>query len=121
LGSVEIGNPLFEVAPLEALQAEILIPEDMAGEIKKGQRGELAVTSYPDQRIGFEVERVWPVGQVVDQKNVFRVRVKLDEDAIRPWMRPGLEGSARIHISKMPYGQLWTRKMIHWIRMRLWI
>jgi multidrug resistance efflux pump len=121
LGSVEIGNPLFEVAPLEALQAEILIPEDMAGEIKKGQRGELAVTSYPDQHIGFEVERVWPVAQVVDQKNVFRVRVKLDEDAIRPWMRPGLEGSARIHISKMPYGQLWTRKMIHWIRMRLWI
>jgi hypothetical protein len=118
-GSVELGNPLFEVAPLGDLQAEVLISEDMAGEITVGQRGHLAVTSYPDQRVGFEVVRIWPVAQVVEQKNVFRVRVKLDE--IRPWMRPGLEGSARIHISKMPYGQLWTRKTVHWVRMRLWI
>ena len=104
---------------MEGLQAELLVPEDMIGDVVIGQRGELAVTSYPDQRVGFEVIRIWPVAETVEQENIFRVRVRLDE--ITHWMRPGLEGSARVHISKMPYGQLWSRKMVHWVRMRLWI
>jgi len=120
-GPVETGDILFEVAPLEALRAEVLIGEDQIGEVHPGQRGELAATSHPDQRIEIVVEHINPVAEVVDQKNVFRVRVRLelDEDKLLDWMKPGLEGVARIHITTMPYGKLWTRKMVNWFRMKL--
>jgi len=122
-GPVETGDILFEVAPLEALRAEVLIGEDQIGEIHLAQRGKLAATSYPDQRIAFVVEHINPVAEVVDQDNVFRVRVRLEleEDKLLDWMKPGLEGVARIHISTMPYGKLWTRKMVNWFRMKLWL
>ena len=122
-GPVETGDILFEVAPLEALRAEVLIGEDQIGEVHLGQRGELAATSHPDQRIAFVVEHINPVAEVVDQDNIFRVRVRLelDENKLLDWMKPGLEGVARIHITTMPYGKLWTRKMVNWFRMKLWL
>lgn len=122
-GPVQTGDILFEVAPLDALRAEVLIGEDQIGDVRVGQRGRLAAASHPDQRIDFVVERISPIAETIDQKNVFRVRVRLElpEDNIRGWMRPGLEGVARVHLSRKPYGAIWTRKLVNWIRMKLWI
>ncbi len=122
-GPVQTGDILFEVAPLDALRAEVLVGEDQIGEVRVGQRGRLAAASHPGQRIDFVVERINPIAETIDQKNVFRVRVRLElpEDNIHGWMRPGLEGVARIHLGRKPYGVIWTRKLVNWIRMKLWI
>jgi len=50
---------------------------------------------------------------------VFKVRVRLQET--RPWMRPGMEGVAKVTIDKRPYVWIWTRKVVNWIRMKLWL
>lgn len=116
---VKTGDVLFEIAPLESLRAELSVPEDEIAEVKQGQYGELAVASYPARRIGFIVERINPVAEVVEKRNVFKVRVRLLQR--RPWMRPGMEGVAKVHVGRRRYVWLWTRKLVNWLRMKLWI
>ncbi len=116
---VKTGDMLFDVAPLETLRAELYVPEDEIAEVKVGQVGELATTSYPDQRIEFVVEHIFPVAEVKDQRNVYKVRVKLDSR--QSWMKPGMEGVAKVNIGRRTYAWLWTRKMVNWIRMKFWL
>ncbi|MBN2315765.1 MAG: HlyD family efflux transporter periplasmic adaptor subunit [Sedimentisphaerales bacterium] len=116
---VAVGDVLFEVCPLESLRAQLMIPEDEIYDIKVGQEGYLATASYPAQRIKFVVERVNPIAEVVNQRNVFKVRVELLQTY--PWIRPGMEGVAKVDIGKRRYVWIWTRKIVNWIRMKLWL
>ncbi|MBE0535452.1 MAG: HlyD family efflux transporter periplasmic adaptor subunit [Phycisphaerae bacterium] len=116
---VKTGEILFEVTPIDWLRAELLVSEEDIFEIRAGQEGRLATASYPAEPIPFVVERVNPMAEIVKQRNVFRVRVRLEET--RPWMRPGMEGVAKVSVGKRHYAWIWTRKMINWIRMKLWL
>lgn len=116
---VRTGDVLFEVSPLESLRAELLVPEDDIFDIKPGQEGQLTTASYPGQRIKFTVERVNPVAEVVNQRNIFKVRVSIHENY--PWLRPGMEGVAKVSIDRRRYSWIWTHKAINWVRMKLWI
>ncbi|MBW8014639.1 MAG: HlyD family efflux transporter periplasmic adaptor subunit [Planctomycetes bacterium] len=116
---VKTGDILFEVCPLKSLRGQLMVPEDLIFDIKVGQKGKLATASYPGQAIEFEVERINPMAEVVNQRNVFKVRVRLLE--MHPWMRPGMEGVAKVSVGKRPYIWIWTRKINNWIRMKLWL
>ena len=109
---------LFEVTPLDSLRAVLNVPEDQIADVRVGLEGFLATASYPAERISFDVERIDPVAKVVDQRNVFEVRVRLLE--IHDWMRPGMEGVGKITIGKRPYVWIWSRKIVNWFRMKLW-
>ncbi len=82
-------------------------------------KGELSTVSHPDKRIEFVVERINPVAEVVENRNVFKVRVRLVK--VEEWMRPGMEGVARISIDRRRYAWIWTRRLINWVRMKLWL
>jgi biotin carboxyl carrier protein len=116
---VKTGDVLFEVCPLESLRAQLMVPEDLIFDIEVGCEGKLATASYPGQSIKFVVERINPMAEVVNQRNVFKVRVRLLE--AYPWMRPGMEGVAKVSVGKRRYIWIWTRKITNWIRMKLWL
>jgi len=116
---VKVGDVLFEVCPLESLRAQLLVSEDLIYDIKVGREGYLATASYPGQRIKFTVERISPIAEVVNQRNVFKVRVTLHETY--DWMRPGMEGVAKVSIGERKYAWIWSRKIVNWIRMKLWL
>jgi biotin carboxyl carrier protein len=116
---VKTGDVLFEVTPLESLRAELLVPEDQIFDIAVEQEGYLATVSYPGQRIKFVVERINPMAEVVNNRNVFKVRVRLLET--HPWMRPGMEGVAKISVGKRRYVWIWTRRIVNWLRMKMWL
>lgn len=118
-----MGEVLFEVAPVEALRAELRVPEGRIAEVKVGLRGELASDAYPDQKVGFVVEHVHPVAQVVEGRNVFAVRVALDQDEVRKhdWPRPGVTGVGKVEAGRRSVAVIWTRDLVNWIRMKLWI
>ena len=116
---VKVGDVLFEVCPLESLRAQLLVPEDRIYDIEVGQEGYLATASYPGQRIKFTVERINPIAEVVNQRNVFKVRVTLLETY--DWMRPGMEGVAKVSIGERKYAWIWSRKIVNWMRMKLWL
>ncbi len=115
---VEAGQELFVIAPLDDLRAELLIDEgDIAG-INPGDSGVLVATGRADLRVPFTVEWISPIAKVVGQRNVFSVRVELEE---RPdWLKPGMEGMGKVKLGRRSYGWLWTRDVVNWVRMKLW-
>jgi multidrug resistance efflux pump len=116
---VEAGDILFEIAGIGQLRAELYVPEESIPEIRVGQSGELASVGYPDRKIPFRVERINPMAEVVNQKNVFAVRARLLES--QGWMRPGMEGIAKISAGRRSYAWIWTHRIGDWLRMKLWI
>jgi len=116
---VETGKILFEIARIESLRAELYVPEDMIAGVKTEQRGELASVGHPDQRIRFVVERINPIADVVDHQNVFKVRARLLEQP--EWMRPGMEGIAKISVGEKRYVWIWSHRLTNWLRMKLWL
>jgi len=126
---VKKGDVLFEIASLADLRGELSVPEDLIADVQialetaRGENreltGELATAALPDERIPFTVERINPVAEVVEQKNVFKVHVKLA--ATRQILRPGMEGVGKIDIGWRSYGYIWTRRLVNWIRMKLWL
>lgn len=143
-GPVEQGEPLFEIAPLSEMRAVLSVPEEavvdllprlerMAQEAggpllapSKSLSGELAAAASPGQRLDFEVQSVDPIAEVAGEKNVFKMKVRLDPadpqfaDA-RRWLRPGMEGLAKIELDERSYAWMWTKDLVNWVRMKLWI
>lgn len=117
-GPVKLGDTLFEVAPLESLEAHLYVPEDDVPDVKEGQKGKLAIEGYPDRKVPFTVEKITPTARMRKQRNVFRVRARLD--SIPPWMRPGMEGVAKVHVERRLLIHIWTRRLVNWVRMKLW-
>jgi len=116
---LERGEELFQIAPLEAMRAELIVPEDRIVDVEEGDTGELASESNPGDYVPFEVTRITPLAEVRNQVNGFRVRAKFSES--RPWMLPGQRGQAKIEVGTASYFWIWTRGLVNWIRMKLWI
>ena len=115
---VKENQQLFVIAPEQRFEAELLIPEDEIIGVEAGSRGELAATGQPDLRIGFTVLWVSPIAEPVGQKNVYRVRARLDRQV--DWLRHGIEGVAKVRVGQASYARLWTRPVVNWVRMKLW-
>ena len=117
--SVSRGDVLFEVAPLEHLRADLKVPEHRISDLKVGQEGELATAAAPGTYFPFVVERINPMAEDREEGNFFRVRVRLTGETAG--LMPGLEGASRVKVGSAPYGVLWTRDLVRWVRMKLWI
>jgi len=100
----------------QALRERII---DLLAPLPPMPAGDLAAVSHPDQHLRFEVERIDPVAQVVEGRNVFNVRGRLIDH--RSWLQPGMEGVARVEIDERSYAWIWTRDLVNWVRMKLWL
>jgi len=94
------------------------LTEELA-ELEKGVGGRLTALGKPGMHFEFVIERITPVAKPVEGSNVFTIRVKLLEPA--DWMQPGLSGVAEIYIDRRPYIYIWTRRLVNWVRMKLWL
>jgi hypothetical protein len=112
------GEVMFEIAQLDDLRARLEVAEDRIADITEGMTGDLATAAQPGVYRRFEVERIEPMAQVMDQKNIFGVRVKLLDPSDQ--LKPGMAGVAKIDAGKRSYAWIWTRQAVDWVRMRLW-
>lgn len=94
------GQVLFEIAAPDDIRAEILLPETRAHLVLPGQQGWLAPASDPGARIPVTIERVRPMAEVVQGRNVFRAIAVLPEAPAEAPLRPGAEGVARIVVGE---------------------
>ncbi len=118
-GMVDMGETLLEIAPQGALRVELRVPESRIADLEVGMEGELATSAEPGRHMRFRVERIEPVAEVMDGQNVFRVRaVLLDESS---HLLAGQEGVAKVDIEERPLIVIWTRDLVNWVRMKLWI
>jgi multidrug resistance efflux pump len=116
---VEAGEVLFEIADINSLRAELHVPESSIAGVAVGMTGTLASVGHPGQKIRFAVDRINPIAEVIENQNVFRVRARILTHL--EWMRPGMEGEARISASQQTYLWIATHRVVDWLRMKLWI
>lgn len=134
---VQRGSVMFEVAPIDQLRATLMVPEEQVIDLLEAERdggpdgkkpalsGRLASAAEPGRYIRFEVDRISPVAEVLDQRNVFRVEASLiaaeDSSESISRLRPGMEGLAKVDIDRRRYAWIWSRELVNWIRMKLWL
>ncbi len=116
--ALQPGRPLMEIAQLDTITAVALIPESGIARVAIGQRGTLAVTARPSEKIEFRVTRITPASEVQDQKNVYRVEVELIDQP--DWLRPGMEGQTRIWSDRTNLFTIYTRPLFDALRLRFW-
>jgi RND family efflux transporter MFP subunit len=119
LGSpVEKGAVLFQIAPLDGYRIILKVDERAIVGLDVGQPGRLALSARPGAALPFTVERITPVSVAEDGRNYFRVEARLEEPA--DWLRPGMEGVAKIDAGPRTRLWIWTHGFVDWLRLTLW-
>lgn len=116
--AVERGNVLFELAPLESYRVIMKVDERDIATVTVGQKGQLALSSMPNEPLELVVEKITPVSVVDQGRNYFRVEARA-EGAIEK-LRPGMEGIGKIEVEERKLIWIWTHKLTHWLRMWVW-
>jgi hypothetical protein len=122
--SAKIGDPLFQIAPLTEMKViarvsdrDIALIRDERSE-NGPTRGELATKAFPAVAFPFVVERIVPLAQPKDGKNSFEVHGRLEESA--EWLRPGMEGLAKLDTGRHSLLYIGTRRIRDQLRLWLW-
>lgn len=116
--SVQRGQELFQIAPLDAYRVILEVDETEIAAVAVGQTGGLLVSSLPSESLAYTVERITPIAEVEEGRNFFRVEARLHE--ISPRLRPGMEGIAKTYVDDRLLIWIWTYKLVDWARLKLW-
>ncbi len=115
---VETGRVLFEMAPLDAYRVVLQVDERDITAVSVEQSGQLVLSSIPNERLSFTVEKITPVSVAEEGRNYFRVEARLDDTSER--LRPGMEGVGKIYIDRRSLVWVWTHSLIDWLRLWTW-
>ncbi|PMR72716.1 efflux RND transporter periplasmic adaptor subunit [Billgrantia endophytica] len=122
-GSVEAGEELYRISPLEGLRVELEVPEARINDIAVGQRGELVLAAMTEARLPLQIERLTPQTRSAEGSSRFVVEASLDEAALGERiqvLRPGMQGVGRIEIGERRRLEIWTRELVDWLRLSAW-
>ncbi|UCG15473.1 MAG: HlyD family efflux transporter periplasmic adaptor subunit [Phycisphaerales bacterium] len=113
------GEPLFQVAPLGDWKLRLEVPEWAISELTVGLPGRFATHARPEKPEAFRVARIRPNAEIRDGRNVFVAEAGVNIDAA--WMRPGMEGVAKITVDRRPVWWVTFHHIINYVRLHLWL
>ncbi|QEG20900.1 efflux RND transporter periplasmic adaptor subunit [Mariniblastus fucicola] len=114
--TMEIGQTLFEVAPLDDMLAEVAIPESEIQYVSGTNSVAIKLNAFPYRTFYGEVNTINPSAEMLNDESVFVADVKLvDDESV---IRPGMKGSAKIKTSWRPIG--WNLFHNAWESVRCW-
>jgi multidrug resistance efflux pump len=113
---VEMGEVLFQVAPLDGYRVVLQVEEqDIAG-IKPGQPGRLVIAALPQTPLEITIDSITPMAITGKSDNYFRVEATLE--TLNPALRPGMQGVAKVEKGERSLLWIWTHRLTD--RLRLW-
>ncbi|MBS0122653.1 efflux RND transporter periplasmic adaptor subunit [Thetidibacter halocola] len=115
---VQLGEVLFEVAPLDRYRVDIFVDERDLRYVTEGTPGRLALAGQPSQGLPLAVTRITPMAEARNGANTFRVEAALD--AVASGLRPGMQGVAKLDAGQALVSWVWSRRLIDWARETLW-
>jgi biotin carboxyl carrier protein len=113
------GDLLFRVARTERMYVECDVWEKDIHEVRGDAKGQIAFASQPKLKYPVKLERIEPVAQAKDQKNVFIVRCQFDCER-QPWWRPGMSGVAKINVGHRTFLWILSHRTVDFLRMYFW-
>jgi len=119
LGSpVQLGDALFEVAPLDAYRVVLQVDERDIMDLSLGQPGNLVLSGIANEAMPFTVEQITPVATAADGHNYFRVEARLLHPPER--LRPGMEGVGKVDAGERRLIWIWTHRLVDWLQLWAW-
>ncbi|MFH1747183.1 MAG: HlyD family efflux transporter periplasmic adaptor subunit [Planctomycetota bacterium] len=118
-GVVQLGDPLFEIAPMQAMVLELQIPEADADELALDLSGTFASHARPEHARPFCITRIHPRTEVRTQGNM--CIVEASADLAGTWMRPGMEGVAQVHVGRRHVWWIGLHRFLDYLRLKFWL
>ncbi|MCW8965025.1 MAG: HlyD family efflux transporter periplasmic adaptor subunit [Gammaproteobacteria bacterium] len=116
---IERGQVLFEIAPLNQYRVVLSVDERDIRYIKTGQSGSLTLYAMAGDPVPFTVTNISTVaGPERDYVN-FLVEASIDGPVDH--LRPGMQGTGKISVGDHKLIWIWTRRMVDWLKIRLWL
>lgn len=97
---LEVGDNLFEIAPLKSLVAEIAIPEAEIGRVQEHMQARIVLDAGRGTSQRSSISRIHPRSEMRDSESVFIAEAELVND--RQLIKPGMQGDARISVGWRP-------------------
>ena len=100
--TMEIGQTLFEVAPLDNMLAEVAIPESEIKYVRGSNSVAIKLNAFPYRTFYGEVNTINPSAELINDESVFVADIELNDD--ESVIRPGMKGTAKVKTSWRPIG-----------------
>ena len=113
------GELLFTLTPSRELRLLLQVDERDSAHVQPGQTGAVTFSALPAQRFDLVVERLSPVAQAADGRNVFEAEARLLA-APQDLLRPGMQGLAQLQAGQQSLGWLLSHPITDWLRLQLW-
>jgi hypothetical protein len=117
-GSLQRGQELFQIAPLDSYRVVLEVDETQIAEIALSQKGRLVVSSLPGDSFDGVVSKITPVSRAHDGRNTFKIEAELAEAPAA--LRPGMRGIAKIDVDRRRMAWIVTRSFLEWLRITAW-
>jgi RND family efflux transporter MFP subunit len=114
---METGQTLFEIAPLDKMCVEVLIPEQEVRFVSPGAAVHFEFDAFPFRTFEGTLVRLHPRAEIVDAKNVFVGEIEIANP--EGLLRPGMKGRARVRGGRYPLG--WNLFHHSWDSARRWL
>ncbi|MEO1128942.1 MAG: HlyD family efflux transporter periplasmic adaptor subunit [Planctomycetota bacterium] len=115
--SVAIGTPILSIAGGDGMQLELMIPERRVTDVEHGATISFQSNARPESTSTMVLESVSPSVELRDGKAVFVAEAPMD--TADTWLRPGMEGVARIEVGDKPVWWILFHRAIDYTRMEL--
>lgn len=115
----KLGDPFFQVAPLSNWKLQVEVPEWAIDDIAPGLGGRFVPRARSEAARSFRIERVEPSAVVRKSANVFIAEALTDIDP--NWMRPGMEGTARVSIGARKSWWVLLHRALDTLRVNFWL
>lgn len=99
---LQVGQTLFEVAPLDEMVIELAVAEDDYAYVRPGMPVTIRLNAFPLRQIAASIERIHPRSEQRDEQNVFVAEVRPQDPG--SGLRPGMRGTAHIESDAYPLG-----------------
>jgi len=116
---VKQGDTLMTVASTAQWRVIIEVDEADIARVRAGQAGEIALSALPWDTLPLRVQRITPLAQAKDGRNVFEVEAAFTAP-VSADVRPGLMGQAKVRIGERPLLWAWLRPLAERVRLGLW-
>lgn len=115
--SVRMGDPLFEIAPLDSLKVEIAIPAEELAQVEIGMPVTIWIEGREDEPIRTTLQRIHSRSEIRDAGNVFVGEAEVP--ATYENLRPGMKASTRIDGLQHPLAWNLFHKPYYFVTTRL--
>ena len=110
---LEMGQTLFEIAPLDTMVVELCIPEDDIRHVEVGMPLRIQLDAVPEESIDATIRAIHPRAELRDGENVFVAEADIaNPEAL---LRPGMRGSAKINAGRHALGWNLFHKPAAWL------